>query len=697
MKQHIILLSVLAFLLFWTGCDRAPQPLDATFLHLKKRLETENGFSGMFRQHEASADSALKNMREIGEIALPDDIITIPVVVHVVRINDKPALSNEQIEQQILRLSRDFRRQNKDEIERLPEVFRNLAADTRIQFALAKADVELKPTSGILIKTSDRKEPFTFNPLEQDPFKRDPVKYAESGGSDAWPTDRFLNIWVCPLAPELGVGYASLHGDFEGRFAEDGIVISADYFAAGPAGRDKGRTLTNLAGKWLGLSDIWGTEIDKGSDRIEDTPPQSGPNFGSPEYPRHCRPESPYGDMFVNFMDATDDATRVMFTAGQADRMYLGLRQLRPAANFGSPMYFLPKGGPPASADYVIRDFAADSGAEPSSPPVGTEIYRSPDIVINSTAGTMTHGAVNSGASVFVNVRIYNYGNNSPIAGRTVRLYVQKASVISDIPPTGWTLIGSSSFNHSGPAGNDIVSFAWTVPSVSDAAPHADKHYCLVAVISNETCAPSSPKTACNSNLWVYTENNNNVGWRNVDIIGSKSKQKVSGVRFGNIWEKPSVARLDFFTPAGQVSIFDYGQVVVSNRRLLELWERGGRQGEGVTQRDTQLVFTKEGAFVANLETSPGEINPLDLRFEPRADLPGYREIYGLNVQQSDKQNGLNYQPSGGQVFTLKAEHSDEKPEPPKPPRPWWWAIVAALALLLGGWGVVQWRKKAAH
>jgi anti-anti-sigma factor len=47
------------------------------------------------------------------------------------------------------------------------------------------------------------------------------VKSAATGGADPWPSDRYLNIWVCTLARGL-LGYAQFPG---GPPATDGVVI----------------------------------------------------------------------------------------------------------------------------------------------------------------------------------------------------------------------------------------------------------------------------------------------------------------------------------------------------------------------------------------------------------------------------------------------------------------------------------------
>ena len=46
-----------------------------------------------------------------------------------------------------------------------------------------------------------------------------------------------------------------------------------------------------------------------------------GPNTGKPKFPKVSCSNGPNGDMFMNYMDYTDDAAMFMFTAGQVSRM----------------------------------------------------------------------------------------------------------------------------------------------------------------------------------------------------------------------------------------------------------------------------------------------------------------------------------------------------------------------------------------
>jgi hypothetical protein len=71
----------------------------------------------------------------------------------------------------------------------------------------------------------------------------------------------------------------------------------------------------------MGLKHLWG-DTDCGDDGIDDTPRQKSYNFGCPSFPRvtTCS-ETANGDMFMNFMDFTDDACMNMFTKGQKQKM----------------------------------------------------------------------------------------------------------------------------------------------------------------------------------------------------------------------------------------------------------------------------------------------------------------------------------------------------------------------------------------
>ena len=254
------------------------------------------------------------------------DVITIPVVVHVVYNTAAQNISDAQIASQIRILNEDYRMQNADR-SGIPEPFKPLATDAKIEFKLAVRDPDGQPTSGIT-RTSTSKTSFD-TVIADDPLVSDPVKFNTTGGKDAWPRDKYLNMWICNLSGGL-LGYAQFPG---GRASTDGVVMDYQYFGdigTATSPYDKGRTATHEVGHWLNLGHIWGDEpwfIDPCSlsDFVDDTPNQAGANGGLPDFPHITCNNGPNGDMFMNYMDYTDDAGMFMFTAGQVARMRAAL------------------------------------------------------------------------------------------------------------------------------------------------------------------------------------------------------------------------------------------------------------------------------------------------------------------------------------------------------------------------------------
>jgi hypothetical protein len=264
-----------------------------------------------YRARQRAADRDVRELVRSGRASeIVRQLITIPVVVHVVWHTDAENLSEEQVRSQIDALNRDYRLQNDDKAN-VPDPFTGLVTDPNIEFKLADKGPDGTATDGIT-RTQTDQESFGSD---------DAVKKASTGGADAWPSDRFLNLWTCNLGGGL-LGYAQ----FPGAPAEtDGVVILSTAFgttgsAAAPF--NLGRTATHEVGHWLNLRHIWGDRNDcKGDDRVDDTPEQEGPNFGTPTFPHVTCQNGPNGDLFMNYMDYVDDAAMVMFTSGQVERM----------------------------------------------------------------------------------------------------------------------------------------------------------------------------------------------------------------------------------------------------------------------------------------------------------------------------------------------------------------------------------------
>lgn len=238
-------------------------------------------------------------------------IITIPVVIHVLYNNSTQNIGDAQINSQISILNKDYNKLN-DDISLIPAPFNQVTASCQIKFELAKVDPEGRSTTGIIRKKTD----------QVSWLQNDKMKFSISGGDDAWDCRSYLNIWVCNLTGSL-LGYSTFPGASPEK---DGVVIRSDLFGANSKSSspyNKGRTATHEIGHWLNLAHLWG-DTDCGDDKVDDTPQQKTYSSGCPSFPKitggGCN-TNPAGDMFMNFMDFTDDACMHMFTIGQRQRM----------------------------------------------------------------------------------------------------------------------------------------------------------------------------------------------------------------------------------------------------------------------------------------------------------------------------------------------------------------------------------------
>lgn len=232
--------------------------------------------------------------------------IKIPVVVHVLYSNDVQNISEEQIKTQIDALNRDFARKNADTVN-TPDRFKPYAASIPIQFQLATADPKGRATNGIVRK----KTSVRYWGMD------DKIKFNSQGGDDAWDSRYYLNFWVGDLSTLLG--YSSVPG---APAEKDGIVVNYTSFGTinvtGPY--NLGRTVVHEVGHWLGLKHVWGDSYC-GDDLVDDTPKQGNFTAGCPNTFRSSCSNGTMGDMYMNYMDYTNDACMNLFTNGQKQRM----------------------------------------------------------------------------------------------------------------------------------------------------------------------------------------------------------------------------------------------------------------------------------------------------------------------------------------------------------------------------------------
>lgn len=299
---------------------------------------------GQFESWIAPKIEQYKKKRQTMKVADGTNVITIPVVVHVVHDNKAYGvgenITDEQVISQITVLNQDFRR-----ILGTPGYnTSDVGADVEIEFCLAQRTPAGQVTNGI--NRLNMSTPVFDIPGwgEFPTWTMEDIEF-DLKPSTVWEPEEYLNIWVIDNI-QLGMiaGYAQfpvssgLEGLEGGGISEeaytDGVVIShfcfgsSDIYPEGTyeAPYDKGRTTTHEVGHWLGLRHIWGDKtscvvdaIDSFNDYCLDTPPANTAN----QTTQGCFQISTCSadSMLENYMDYTGDSCQNIFTEDQKMRM----------------------------------------------------------------------------------------------------------------------------------------------------------------------------------------------------------------------------------------------------------------------------------------------------------------------------------------------------------------------------------------
>lgn len=346
MKTNYVLVAI-ATLLF---------PVAAGAQVMSNRCGTElpsQQWEQAFQQHMAEGSANSANKMQLQNY-------TIPVIVHVIHggqaVGTYPNLAQAQINSQIQVLNNDFAGTGFNVGNYNATAFaawaatagvlpasleangRVAIANTGIQFCLATKD----PNGNLLTEPGIHRVSYSSmgwtNPasLSAANFMNYINNTIKPG--TIWDVTRYLNIWITDEAANVGLlGFATfpplstLTGiSGPGTSTTDGVWCWSQAFGSQgvyPSGvysapYNRGRTATHEIGHWLGLRHIWG-DGTCATDYCADTPPAQTSNFGAPNYPYKVNicAGSGNGEMFMNFMDYTDDAAMYMFTTDQVSRV----------------------------------------------------------------------------------------------------------------------------------------------------------------------------------------------------------------------------------------------------------------------------------------------------------------------------------------------------------------------------------------
>lgn len=208
-----------------------------------------------------------------------------------------------------------------------------------------------------------------------------------------WDPTKYLNIWVTDVNANAGLlGFATFPAASgltgvpggTGTSTTDGLWCWGRSF--GNVGTlqspyNKGRTAVHEIGHWLGLRHIWGDGDGQTpstsclTDYCLDTPPASADNGGAPTYPFNANScTSPSGtnnttangvngEMFMNFMDYTNDASMYMFTEDQRTRAQTAMANGTYRKFLGTHGLCATGSSTPATAAFTMTNSACNGSA----------------------------------------------------------------------------------------------------------------------------------------------------------------------------------------------------------------------------------------------------------------------------------------------------------------------------------------------
>lgn len=284
----------------------------------------------------------------------------IPVVVHVLHDNGKGNISQAQVQDGIKVLTRDYRRLNAD-TNNTRAIFKPYAADSEVEFRLAQKDPNGNCTNGIVRKST----PLTYN-------ADDNAKSTSLGGSSAWPTNKYFNIWLVNSIESSGggttLGYAQFPG--WGSWNTYGLIMLHTEFGTIGTSFSEGRTTSHEAGHCFNLYHTFqggcGSNCSGSGDDVCDTPPVLQNTWSCNKSQNSCNNDSTGGgtpftsnqpDQIENYMSY--DACQNMFSLGQKTRMVSALTTISQLINLTSAANLVAT-GTDGSSSLCAADFQSD-------------------------------------------------------------------------------------------------------------------------------------------------------------------------------------------------------------------------------------------------------------------------------------------------------------------------------------------------
>ena len=320
--------------------------------------------------------------------------------------------------------------------------------------------------------------------------------------------------------------------------------------------------------------------------------------------------------------------------------------------------------------ELVVRDSNEDIGNEPNTQ--SPYFWKSEDIwVRNQDDGRYneTHQSVEYDPSDpnHVYVRITNYGCQTSSGEDELNLYWSYSGT-SQSWPNGWDgttisggQIGTQTIPELGPGQEAILEFEWYPPDPATApAPVSlSGNFSLLARIISD----DDPISYTNgSNINTYVGRNNNVAWKNINVIDMAGTPKTSAsFMVSNTTENTQTYSLELQeeNPATNKSLYEEAEIgIVMDSILYDKWTTGGSSISHADDTKDPNVKRVNGETpkLDNITLAPGESGMVEFTFNFLTKELIEKNSYEYNLIQKDNNDEI----VGGATIQINKENRND-------------------------------------
>jgi hypothetical protein len=298
----------------------------------------------------------------------------------------------------------------------------------------------------------------------------------------------------------------------------------------------------------------------------------------------------------------------------------------------------------PGVPNVWMRDTWNDTGLEPDPATAAEAMWRSPYIWIRSSAQDPAflhqheHENPVMGTTNWIYVKMHNGG----VADNgTLEIYYALAS-LSLTWPGAWTLLTSVpvAINASS---TRIIEIPWSsLPG--------EGHYCMVARWNSVADPITFTET---TDIGYNTRQNNNIVWRNLNIVGmdSDADEKVETFFIQNVDGRTFSIRLTNEALYPKLAFIKTGRIFLKlSDEVYSAWRNGGAKGSGIKDNKGEIEIIAANATLDNITIKTTEKMKAIIRFVKNKQTKPDR--YYFTIEQIDtkgKAGGVSYE-----IYTYK-------------------------------------------